>query len=212
MNDGPPSFVDLGDLPWPIDNDDLLNEGQDWRMVAHLDQWYPWHEGWITYAAGYRQAAQLIIDYIATEHILQELLIWPFVNNWRHCVELQLKSLILLLRDLLREEPPFLNIFSTHSIQKLWSEFRGLAQEIELGPSSADLDKVEKVLLQFEKLDPTSQAFRYPISKDGKPSLPDYLRRLDFRQFHETMERIANFLENGYDDCSENAYAAPNDM
>lgn len=183
-------FAEIGELLWPIAGDDLLTKGRpDWWMAACLD----WSlDEWATYAIGYRKAAGLIVDHIAASRSDQDFLVWPFALCWRHHVELQLKRLNRLLRELL-QRPPSPTERPTHSIRDLWRDFRRLTEAAAYGPSSAELDDVQAVLAQLDSLDPNSQAFRYPVSNAGRPI--SHLTRLNLGQFHETMERQACFLE-----------------
>ncbi len=62
------------------------------------------------------------------------------------------------------------------------------------------LPAVKAVVTEFDRLDPTGQVFRYPVSKISKnsvPSLPTLPETLDMRHLHETMVAVANV----FDDC-----------
>lgn len=108
-------FEDL----WPEAGTNLLGQDADWWQNASLD----FQDGqWLGYVDGYRKAARLMANHVSETQRDQDYLVWPFVLCWRHHIELQLKNLIVLLRAYTREyaEPRK----PTHSIAKLWVEFR----------------------------------------------------------------------------------------
>jgi hypothetical protein len=110
---------------------------------------------------------------------------------WRHYVELQLKVLILLVRKY-RQEP--INLPRTHRIDQLWRWVRPLLEEAFPGEPTDDLDNAERVLMQLQGFDPTSEHFRYPILKDG-PNTPAALGRVHIGRFHSAMETVAHVLD-----------------
>jgi hypothetical protein len=59
---------------------------------------------------------------------------------------------------------------------------------------AADLDAVQDCIIEFSGIDPSSAAFRYPIDKEDKPSLPS-LRHVNLRNLSEVMARISSLLD-----------------
>jgi hypothetical protein len=47
---------------------------------------------------------------------------------------------------------------------------------------------------QFGQTDPQSMSFRYPVTKDGQPTLPN-LRHINIRNLREVMARISSLLD-----------------
>ena len=59
----------------------------------------------------------------------------------------------------------------------------------------SDADVVEKLIAEFDAMDPNSTAFRYSTSMKGDNSLPDNLTQLNLRHLRETMEKLSLFLQ-----------------
>jgi hypothetical protein len=174
---------------WPVANTDLLAQGDDWWQNACLT----YQDGqWVGYVEGYRKATRLIADHVSNTSQDQDYLVWPFVLCWRHHIELQLKNLILILREYLDEPSP--QGIRTHSIAKLWIEFKSLIAKAEFDEPH-ELENVNHVLVQLHALDPSSESFRYPIRNSGESSLPPGVTHLHFRRFQEAMEGVANYLD-----------------
>jgi hypothetical protein len=115
-------------------------------------------------------------------------LVYPFVMCWRHHIELQLKSTIVQVQEHNRQPREFPR---SHKLDVLW---RLLCKPLlEIFPDE-ETKHVERLLLQLQQLDPTSEHFRYPITAKGDETLAQ-LRTLPMREFHKTMEGLANFFE-----------------
>jgi hypothetical protein len=93
----------------------------------------------------------------------------PILFLYRHYIELRLKSLLLDAGELLDEPhdvPPL------HFLRSLWERVRKLL--LRIGPESdgAWCKRADQVIDEFDAIDPTSFAFRYPVDKNGKTTLP----------------------------------------
>lgn len=109
-------------------------------------------------------------------------------------MELHLKQIITLLQELGNSGRPMSN--TGHSISALWGTARQLIARVGSGIIPLpDLDNAGRVLLQLDKIDPGAKAFRYPVRKSGEISRPSDLDYVYIRNFHETMERVAQFLD-----------------
>ncbi|MEC3980411.1 hypothetical protein [Amycolatopsis sp. H20-H5] len=174
--------------PWPNPQADLLAGDDDWHFIACMD--WP-RDQWIGYIGGYWKAASLIVAQVAATGRDQDYLVYPFLMCWRHHVELQLKNLIIQCQRCKREEVDFPR---THKIGPLWSRTRKLLDEVYRDDDRARLDDVERILTQLQDFDPTSEHFRYPVARDGSPTL-EALPRVHLRKFHEAMEGVAHYLD-----------------
>jgi hypothetical protein len=123
---------------------------------------------WLGYVGGYWKAAGVIAEHVAATTRDQDYLVYPFLMCWRHYVELQLKNLISLLRDHERASGEFPR---THKIDVLWKQARDLFEKVFPNEDPADIQNVERILTQLQGFDPTSEHFRYPITKDGSETL-----------------------------------------
>lgn len=135
------------------------------------------HGTWDLYATGYQTAATRLYEHIKTTDSEQDTLVYPFVFNWRMCVELRLKELMQLGRFL--TDRPKQTKWS-HSLGVLWTETRALLEEIE---SHECFDAVGEVIGQLSVLDPDSQRTRYPFRKKAGESFPPGTPNLHLENF-----------------------------
>lgn len=166
----------------------MLAEDRDWQFVACLG----WSRNrWFGYISGYRQAAALIASRVADTGRHQDVLIYPFLMCWRHYAELQLKALILLLGKYHRGP---VELRKTHKIGDLWKLARPLLEQAFPDDDQDAVLHSERVLMQLNALDPTSEHFRYPVLNDGSGTLAN-VGRIHIRRFHEAMEGVAHLFD-----------------
>lgn len=142
------------------------------------------------YVEGYRRAAVALFE-SAVESNTPDYVVLPMAFLWRHHVELALKDIIAAGR-LLAEEP--WGFPAHHRLIDLWNEAR--PHIIQCGdPDAPELDHVEANLREFERIDPWSDGFRYPLNRDRTArSLPNAPEYVNLAVLHEGMEALANFL------------------
>lgn len=160
--------------------------GEDWDMNTCFMQ-----GTWDLYAEGYREAANRIYEWVASNHSRQDTLVYPFVFNWRQHVELRLKETIVRGR-FLPDQPP--RTKWGHSLQRLWEEVRTLLETIA-PDESAEHDSVASVIGQLESLDPNSQRTRYPLHRNGHESFPPGTPNLSLENFHVVMVKLAAYFD-----------------
>jgi hypothetical protein len=175
-------------FPWPSARDDLLDTSGRWTGHALLD----WQRS-IDYgrAMGFRRSAEILVDHVRTHQSDQDVLIFPIANNWRHCLELQLKTLAVSLRALC-DEPRVTPL--GHDLMKLWREARAGVVRVHPEEPTDAFEHAERVLGQLHSLDPDGQNFRYHRRADGSLALPD-VDRLDIPAFHSGPTALANLLD-----------------
>jgi|SRR5215510_2689719 len=176
-------------LPWPRKGGTLFDSADDWYHNACVN-WLP--DGWDAYAIGYKRAGDILVGHVVDTHRDMDTIVFPIVFNYRQYIELRLKGLIRDGRRLLDEQEPFP---PTHNLQKLWSTCRDLIFKIEPNNSDADIEAVDEAIEQFCFVDFGSDGFRYPVDRNGNPSLPDALRHINLRQLRDAMDRLAAFLD-----------------
>jgi HEPN domain-containing protein len=123
---------------------------------------------WSVYAIGYKQAADIIVDYVKAKRGDQDFLVYPILFNYRQYIELALKG---ILRDarLLLDEPG--GVPPTHNLLDLWREVRPLLLRVEPN-AEADLKPTDEYFDRFARLDPTSFRFRYPQTRRASRRSP----------------------------------------
>lgn len=167
----------------------------DWRTVACVNFGVdPWHG----YAEGYRRAGQCLLEHVAKTGSDQDYLVYPIIFCYRHAVEAYLKQIVLLGGACLERR---LDFPDTHDLAALWAAVKPLIEEI--WPDAADEPSLEVVDLHIDELagaDPTSFAFRYPVTKRDRstqqrePSFDPELRNVGLRSFAGKMEELLETL------------------
>jgi hypothetical protein len=109
---------------------------------------------------------------------------------WRQYLELQIKALIALARNLYFDETGFPPL---HDLEKLWNELLPALERYQ--PGSAEVPAADRLIRQFSRVDPGSYSFRYPFSKSGEDSLVSVPELVNLECFHSVMLRLANFLD-----------------
>lgn len=154
---------------------------------------------WDTYCIGYRRAAAILVNHITHKHyhsirrdysIYWESPAYATIFLYRHYLELRLKELFLAYGGDLSQ------VNRVHSLQTLWERLRKLddVQSQSLQPEiSKDLETAEKIILQFNEFDKKSEAFRYPIDKKEKVTVPGI--QFDLVRLKEILGWLSNFLD-----------------
>jgi hypothetical protein len=183
-------------LTWPEKGDLLFTSGDDWWHNACLNYMF---DDWELYVIGYKKAADALVEKIKKTQRDQDFLVFPIVFLYRQYLELSLKLLVKLGNELLDENQDFPK---KHELDKLWKICRSMLVKIEPKVSQHDLEAIDEAITQFCTIDPTSQAFRYPVLKGGDKSIPSDVRYINLRQLSDVMEKIANFLDSAATEIS----------
>ena len=171
----------------PDGNDVLFTSQEDWWNNACLN----WSGGsWSLYAAGYKEAADLLVVSVETRSAGQDTLVYPILFLYRQYLELEIKDTLRISRRLLDIDGDFP---MHHRINDLWNDLHVLLERISPGNSSAELKQIARLINDFAKVDPQSMAFRYPVGKSGLPSLPG-LTRINLRNVREVLGKISIIL------------------
>lgn len=141
------------------------------------------------YISGYKRAADVLVKSVVDNNANNDILIYPIAYCYRHYIEMSLKHLILDLNVLLDKQG---KLSPTHDIKKLWEACKKLLLELD---TEEDFDTVGNCILEFYKIDPNGESFRYSLDNKGNNSLPDDLKYINLSNLAETMEKLGNFLE-----------------
>lgn len=182
--------VESDEYPWPKKGDDPFAVlTQDTRLIACLN--FTHDEPWGGYAEGFKRLADLGVAHCAKTGNDQDFLVYPIFFSYRHYIELALKEIIRAARRLLDERG---GVPENHNLTDLWNTAEPLLKKIE-PKSSATYRDVRECLRHFTRLDPTSEAGRYPVKTNGTLSLPEDLYHLDLGQLRDVVARLSGFLE-----------------
>jgi hypothetical protein len=146
------------------------------------------------YVVGFRLAAESLVDLARQDPGKSDLLLVPAAYLYRHYLELMLKDLVRLgtrLRLATVAEKQLIH----HDLDKLWHLARKVIEAFWPAPPVDDLEAVEHAIVEFHRLDPSGQAFRYPSDTNGNASLSGVPPVIDLDCLRATMEAVANFLE-----------------
>lgn len=187
------------EYPLPEKGDQLFIPGRDWWHNACLN-YLP--DDWELYAIGYKQAADVLVEYIKACQSHQDSLVFPIVFLYRQYLELRLKQLIKDGNHLLDRAEDFED---THDLEKLWGDCKSVLEGIEPKPEKKELDAIDNLISQFCKVDPGFFSFRYSVTKKDQKtkerarSLPTDLKHINLRNLKEVMSKISNFLDGASD-------------
>ena len=175
---------------WPTPGADLFTDAApDWHNVACVN-WT--RDAWPGYIEGFRRAARYLVLQVDKTGRDQDFLVFPILFLYRHHLELQLKRLISRGRWLAGVDQP---VLWGHDLRRLWQACRAVLEEISPGDATRELDVVGEHIQALAAVDPTAQAFRYPIDTQGRPSLPEQLTHVNLRHLAEQVEAAANLLD-----------------
>lgn len=155
----------------------------------------PWHNAyldrvpmpWCLYADGYLKAATLIVEQCETFYD-RNTLIYPMAFLYRQYLELALKGFILDGNKVIAQPSA---LPKHHKLDQLWAIAKEIVQERRLPVLRADIAAIEQGIREFSKFDPTSEAFRYPVDKQGAPSAASTATSLSIRGLAQAMEELA---------------------
>ena len=186
------SMLDVN-IPWPKKGDILFTDAEDWQYNACLNKF---GEDWYAYTEGYRRAADTLVEHITQRCRYDvDFLVYPIVFLYRQHLELRLKTLIIDGNRLYDNPPGFPK---THKIDILWKECRKILEKVWPKGPKEEIDAVEICIVEFSKIDPKSEAFRYPVDRDETPILPSELKRINVRHLADSMAKVANFLDGAH--------------
>lgn len=175
---------------WPEKDDKLFTVNNYMWLNAYLEQHLD--VNWTLYIYGYKQAGDILVDYLENNEMDANLLVFPIVYLYRQYLELHLKQIIRDGKMFLEHTPDFP---THHRLRKLWKECKEIIEEIYLDEQYAnELETVGRCILEFSNKDPNSTAFRYPVDTSNKPSFPDDLRYIDLKNLAKVMDKIYSFF------------------
>jgi hypothetical protein len=173
------------DFRWPQAGDRIFS----WTSFAHgaFVVREPRERGYHM-RAGYKLAADLLVEQAEAEQSLRRKLVYPILHSYRHYLELTLKRMLQEFGTLGNEPANW----SDHDLKILWASFRRMLATVEPGHDDPGTDAVGECIAEFAKIDPGSYTFRYPVHRNGKPF--DECKAVDLRHLYEAMKAIENYF------------------
>lgn len=172
----------------PSATDVLFKPAEHWRDNSCLN-YAP--DDWLTYALGYKEAADRLVAQLEADRRQQDLLVYPIVFLYRQYLELAIKGVIRQAQALL-EEPRSVTL--THQIDQLWVRCADLLKRVAPGDSVEEQRQIGRLIREFSSVDPSSSAFRYPVDSKGNRSLAG-LQHISLPNVRNVVGKIAVILD-----------------
>ncbi len=172
------------------------------------------------YSEGYKRAGDILVAYSHSDDLNPDNLFFPVAFVYRHHLELLLKELIRLGERVgaigvksVRPSNPCPNCGqrkgkkdwrTEHNLLKLWNRAKRILKSVWPDSPRDDLEAVERVILEFNKLDRTGQAFRDASTTNGVQSLRDTPEHVDLENLAAVIDAVSTFLYSAWiaiDNC-----------
>ncbi len=169
---------------WPQKGDRLISPSRSLFLAEAAD------ERNYRLLRGYKRAGDILVQSAYANRADRPNLIFPALFNYRHYIELALKSFI--------EEHGHLASVSlgtkNHKLLSLWGMFKLINIKCGNDPADPAVMAVESCVIEFDQLDTNSTTFRYATNVQGvAPALPR--DGLDLVGLHDAMNGIESFFE-----------------
>ena len=159
----------------------------DWHNAClyHFKQ-----DMWVNYLIGYKDAADILVEYIKKSNRNLEFIVYPIVFLYRHYLELQLKMIIKDGYQLLSLDKDY---SKCHKLDELWNDCKIIFKKIWPKGDKEHLEAMDDYINEFCQVDPTSTEFRYPVRRNGKDTLQN-LNSINLDHLSKVMKSIENFI------------------
>jgi len=175
------------EFKWPMDGDTLFveaDEPTENALIADND-----FTRLVLMIEGYRRAADLAVARSHEQSSDRDFLVYPIIFNYRQFIELSLKYQLATHGSEVGIAPNW----NTHNLESLWQEFQQMLDSYgNPDPDSAD-PIVAAAVAQFAKIDPKSDAYRYPVDQKGNV-LPMAFAATHLENLGDVMTKIANYF------------------
>ena len=149
------------------------------------------------YAEAYRLAARRLLEK-SSHGELRDIGACPVVFLYRHSLELYLKEILICGQKLLHHQCKSIQsqddiLKSGHNLSKLCDAIKDLHNQIGF-EWELELEGCMAKIKEFDRQDPQSISFRYPLSKNGSAALEESFQ-FDLRHFSDRMEVVLEKLD-----------------
>ena len=155
------------------------------------------------YAQAFHEAGQVLAERMFAHGGYSDLEACPIVFLYRHSLELYLKAIVLIGCDIMQRHGETLTdkerLFGNHRLLHLLPLIKRTFDAVgwtwhEDIEGLRTFEEVGELLQAFEKIDPGSYTFRYPVNTKGQPSVPHHFT-FHMPTFCECMDAFLNMLE-----------------
>jgi hypothetical protein len=150
---------------------------------------------WSRHADAFKEMADLALDrHEADVHGHNDKLLYPVLYNYRHCLELKLKDILLLgvrCNDIALDDVH--DLLGEHPLWPLWVNAKQFLAKHHAGDEN--LRVIEKVIQEFHQIDRDGQTLRYDRRKDLKKRTYDRLPKyISVGNLRKTMDAVYSRL------------------
>src|SRR5579884_3110751 len=128
-----------------------------------------------------------------------DVLVYPLVFTYRHAIELGIKHLGSMIPKIYDDKS---KIKFTHDLEDNWKTVRTYLERDKNFGGRDLVKQINKILRDFLHIDPTGEAFRYPIARVGSAFLQD-TSIINIEIFAKTMIYVAETFEYWFDMVDE---------
>jgi hypothetical protein len=140
-------------------------------------------------ADGFQQASDILVEHLE-QNPRNDSLVQPIIFGYRQCLELRIKALTATINQFAIGCADFA---WGHHLSDLWNGIRQRILEQIQDDDREAFQSVEKVIMEFHKIDPKGDGFRYPeIIKQFN---------LDLQNMREVIAKTSMFLSSLNDWC-----------
>ena len=134
--------------------------------AANVPKWLYLSE-WGTISRGYQKAANSLVAHVRIHESDLDEMVYPIAFLFRHAIETTLKIAIVSTGT----EPPK---NGEHYLLKIWDIIEPNVSLLFKSEDSSfvNLNTVREIIMDFDSIDLSSFAFRYPSNKNGSAALP----------------------------------------
>jgi hypothetical protein len=144
------------------------------------------------YADGYKFAADSLID--NRQGIPREdILLYPILFLYRHCLELKLKALLVGSSNL-TENPVDIKSLDKHNISDLWGRLKGTLRSLKINFPNEEIKTFDRCIKELSDIDPIAIAFRYSQDLSCNQTFVGFIA-IDIANVKEVMEHLFSSLE-----------------
>jgi hypothetical protein len=185
--------IECAKIEYPKKGDSLYSRSDDWKLNACVS-YVRSSKGmsWYAYTEGYREAAEAVCRFVDDTRQHQDLLVYPILFLWHHHVELRLKELIRVCKDLKDQR---MDYGKNHHLNRLWGEVKQLV--IEVLPEYSDnqeIPLVDSIIGELVELNRSAHALRYPENRQDELGFPEGIEHINIGNVNDVMCRCANHL------------------
>ena len=145
---------------------------------------------WQLYAGGFLSAADQLVDG-CRDHAYEDELIYPILTLYRHHLELQLKYVLRCCPDCTENLRQWL--CTKHSLVALWNRLAEIYPRFSEWASAGCTTVCQELIAEFDEHDPKSQAGRYPVDRQERPTLTR-LEIVDLQALRLGVHKVSHYL------------------